>query len=140
VARPSAWRRVELSRAKHPSLAGHAKLSRRLAALLPCYGYDEQQFCACDAAPADVVAQRRAGFDRLASEIGSRAPVSIKFSDSLVGGVSDVQFTDAYRVPFQFRDYVREFCVPPPSSTSRASSSCAISTAAGLTASRARTA
>ena len=103
-----AWRRLELSRAKHPSLAGHAKLSRRLAALLPYYGYDEQQFFACDAAPADVAAQRRAGFDRLASEIGSRAPASIKFSDSLVGGLSDVQFTDAYRVPFQFRDYVRE--------------------------------
>jgi glutamate-1-semialdehyde 2,1-aminomutase len=103
-----AWRRLELSRAKHPSLAGHAKLSRRLAALLPYYGYDEQQFFACDGAPAEVAAQRRAGFVRLAAELRSRAPASIEFSDSLASSVSDVQFTDAYRVPFQFRDYVRE--------------------------------
>jgi len=103
-----AWRRLELSRAKHPSLAGHAKLSRRLAALLPYYGYDEQQFFACDGAPAEVAAQRRAGFARLAAELRSRAPASIEFSDSLASGLSDVQFTDAYRVPFQFRDYVRE--------------------------------
>src|SRR5262245_63305329 len=102
-----AWRRLELSRAKHPSLAGHAKMSRRLAALLPYYGYDEQQFFACDGAPADVAAQRRAGFDRLAAELGSRAPASIKFSDSLADGLSDVQFTAAYRVPCQFRDYLR---------------------------------
>src|SRR5262245_65520013 len=90
-----AWRRLELSRAKHPSLAGHAKMSRRLAALLPYYGYDEQQFFACDSAPADVAVQRRAGFDRLAAELGSRAPASIKFSDSLAGGVSAVLFTGA---------------------------------------------
>src|SRR5262245_35505375 len=103
-----AWRRLELSRAKHPSLAGHAKMSRRLAALLPYYGYDERQFFACDGAPAEVVAQRRSGFERLAAELHSRAPASIKFSDSLADGLSDVQFTDAYRVPFQFRAYVRE--------------------------------
>ena len=102
------WRRLELSRAKHPSLAGHAKLARRLAELLPYYGYDEPRFFACDGAPADVVARRRAGFERLAAEIKSRAPASINFSDSLAGGLSDVQFTDAYRVPFQFRDHLRE--------------------------------
>ena len=102
------WRRLELSRAKHPSLAGHAKLARRLAALLPYYGYDEHQFFACDGATADVVVRRRAGFERLAAELGSCAPASIKFSDSLAGGLSDVQFMDAYRVPFQFRDYLRE--------------------------------
>ncbi|HEY2403112.1 MAG TPA: hypothetical protein VGI23_22355, partial [Steroidobacteraceae bacterium] len=33
--------RLELSRAKHPSLAGHAKWSRRIAALVPFYAYDE---------------------------------------------------------------------------------------------------
>ena len=75
---------------------------------MPYYGYDEQQFFACDGAPAEVAAQRRAGFARLAAELRSRAPASIAFSDSLASGLSDVQFTDAYRVPFQFRDYVRE--------------------------------
>ena len=103
-----AWRRLELSRAKHPSLAGYAKLSRRLAALLPYYGYDERQFFSCDGAPPDVTARRRAGFERLAAALRSRAPKSIAFGDSLTSGLSDVQFTDAYRVPFQFRDYVRE--------------------------------
>jgi glutamate-1-semialdehyde 2,1-aminomutase len=79
-----------------------------VAALLPYYGYDEQQFFACDGASAEVAAQRRAGFERLAAELHSRAPASIKFSDSLADGLSDMQFTDSYRVPFQFRDYVRE--------------------------------
>jgi glutamate-1-semialdehyde 2,1-aminomutase len=101
-----AWRRLELSRAKHPSIAGHAKLSRRLAALLPYYGYDEQQFFACDGAPADIAAQRRAAFGRLAAAFRSRAQASIAFGDSLASGLSDVQFTDAYRVPFQFREHV----------------------------------
>ncbi len=104
-----AWRRLELSRAKHPSLAGHAKMSRRLAALLPYYGYDEQRV---------LRVRRRAGGRRRATArrasrawprtLRSRAPTSIAFSDSLASGLSDVQFTDAYRVPFQFRDYVRE--------------------------------
>jgi glutamate-1-semialdehyde 2,1-aminomutase len=102
------WRRLELSRAKHPSLAGHTKLSRRLAGLLPYYAYDECEFFACDGALAEVATKRRAGFARLATELRSRAPSSIEFSDSLAGGLSDVQFTDAYRVPFQFRGYVRE--------------------------------
>ena len=103
-----AWRRLELSRAKHPSLAGHAKLSRRIAALLPSYAYDEHEIFACDSAPADIVARRRAGFARLAQEFRARSPESVGFSESLGAGLSDVVFTDAYRVPFQFRDYVRQ--------------------------------
>jgi len=102
------WRRLELSRAKHPSIAGHARLARRFAALLPYYGYDEHQFFACDGPPAEVIARRRGGFERLAAELGSCAPASIKFSDSLAEGLSDAQFTDAYRVPFQFRGHLRD--------------------------------
>ena len=103
-----AWRRLELSRAKHPSLTGHAKLTRRMAALLPFYSYDEREIFACDGAPDAIVAQRRAGFAALAASLRDRAPLSVAFSDSLASGLSDVQFTDNYRVPFQFRDYVRE--------------------------------
>jgi glutamate-1-semialdehyde 2,1-aminomutase len=102
-----AWLRLQLSRAKHPSLAGHAKLSRRVAALLPFYSYDEQRFFTCDGAPDDVAARRKAAFERLARELRQRAPQSIAFSDALEDGLSDVPFTDAYRVPFQFRDHVR---------------------------------
>lgn len=100
------WRRIELSRAKHPSLAGHARLSRRLAALLPYYSYDERRFFACDRAPPEIAARRRAGFERLAAGLRARAPRSAMLGAALADGLSDVQFTDAYRVPFQFRDYV----------------------------------
>jgi glutamate-1-semialdehyde 2,1-aminomutase len=68
-----AWRRLELSRAKHPSLAGHAKLSRRLAALLPYYGYGRTAILRVRRAPPDVAARRRAGFERLCAELGSCA-------------------------------------------------------------------
>ena len=114
------WRRLELSRAKHPSLTGHVKLTRRMAALLPFYAYDEREIFACDGAPEAIAVQRRAGFAALAASFRERAPQSIAFSDSLAGGLSDVQFTDNYRVPFHFRDYVREHLrvgsvVGPPS-------------------------
>ena len=33
--------RLELSRAKHRSLAGHARMARRIASLAPFYAYDE---------------------------------------------------------------------------------------------------
>ncbi len=39
-------RRLDLSQAKHKSLAGHARLSRRLAGLVPFYDYDEERFFA----------------------------------------------------------------------------------------------
>lgn len=38
--------RLELSRAKHPSLTGHARMARRFAALVPSYSYDETRFFA----------------------------------------------------------------------------------------------
>ncbi len=34
-----AKRRIELSMAKHPSLAGHARLARRIASVVPFYEY-----------------------------------------------------------------------------------------------------
>ena len=45
-------RRFELSQAKHGSLAGHARIARRLAALVPFYEYDESQFFSSDGALA----------------------------------------------------------------------------------------
>ncbi len=41
---PKAWRRLQLSRAKHRSLAGHSRMAKRLATWLPGYAYDEQHF------------------------------------------------------------------------------------------------
>jgi glutamate-1-semialdehyde 2,1-aminomutase len=65
-------RRWQLSRAKHPSLRGHARLSRRLAAEVPFYAYDEETFFRSDDAPEEVAARRRAGFFRLAGLHRSR--------------------------------------------------------------------
>src|SRR5262245_33635687 len=36
--------RLELSRAKHPSLSGHSRVARRVAALIPFYAYPEERF------------------------------------------------------------------------------------------------
>ena len=56
--------RLRLSRAKHRSLAGHARLARRVAAQIPFYGHDEDGFFGADGATAPVVARRRDGFAR----------------------------------------------------------------------------
>ena len=53
--------RLALSAAKHRSLAGHARWSRRIARLLPYYEYSEQRFFVADGAPEEVAERRRAG-------------------------------------------------------------------------------
>ena len=47
--------RLRLSRAKHPSLRGHARMSRRLAKLVPFYEYGEDELFSCDDAAEDIV-------------------------------------------------------------------------------------
>jgi glutamate-1-semialdehyde 2,1-aminomutase len=100
--------RLRLSRAKHPSLRGHSKMSRRVAKLIPFYDYGEERFFNSDHAPADIVGLRRLGFERLRGSFLKRSPKSISMSDDLETSISDVMFTNAYRVPFQYRNYVRE--------------------------------
>jgi glutamate-1-semialdehyde 2,1-aminomutase len=100
-------RRLELSQAKHHSLAGHARIARRLAAFIPFYEYDDGQFFCSDGAPAEVAARRRAGFDRLSSLYKTRFAETIKRTAEASETISDLQFTDAYRVPFQYSRYVR---------------------------------
>lgn len=105
------WRlfvRFRLSRAKHPSLRGHAKIARRLAKLVPFYEYGEDEFFSCDGAPEEVVARRRDAFARLGERLRSRAPRTLHASKRLEKGVSDVHFVSHYRVPFQFRNRVRD--------------------------------
>ena len=62
---PKLYRRLQLSRAKHRSLAGHSKMSRRFASFVPFYEYDESLFFRADHAPENVAAARRDGFNRL---------------------------------------------------------------------------
>src|SRR5262249_38243741 len=54
--------RLLLSRAKHPSLGGHARIARLLARLVRYYEYDETQFFNADDAPTGIGAAGRAGF------------------------------------------------------------------------------
>jgi glutamate-1-semialdehyde 2,1-aminomutase len=103
-----AKRRLELSKGKHPSLAGHAKMSRRVAKLLPFYEYDEYGFFRSDDAPEDVAVRRREGFFRLASAYRERFAQSAALTAEAAEGVSDMQFTGAYRVPFQYSRFVRQ--------------------------------
>ncbi|WP_374480989.1 aminotransferase class III-fold pyridoxal phosphate-dependent enzyme [Zoogloea sp.] len=103
-----AKRRLELSKGKHPSLAGHAKMSRRVAKLLPFYEYDEATFFRSDDAPADVAAKRKEAFFRLAELYRMRFATSAAMSAETQEGVSDMQFTGAYRVPFQYSRLVRQ--------------------------------
>jgi glutamate-1-semialdehyde 2,1-aminomutase len=103
------WLRLQLSRAKHRSLAGHARLSRRLASWLPFYDYDESQFFASDGAPAEVAAQRRAGFRDLAATYAQRFAVTAGQTQEIEPAISDLQFTSRYRVPFQFSAVVRRY-------------------------------
>jgi glutamate-1-semialdehyde 2,1-aminomutase len=104
-----AYARLALSRAKHGSLAGHAKMSRRFAKLVPYYEYEEPGIFCSDDAPASIAQQRRAGFMRLSSLYAERFPKSAKLTHDVQGGVSDMQFTTRNRVPFQFSRHVRRY-------------------------------
>ena len=58
--------------------------------------------------PRDIAARRRAGFDRLSALYKTRFAESIRRTAEAADGISDLQFTDAYRVPFQYSRYVRD--------------------------------
>ena len=103
------WRRLLLSRAKHPSLAGHARLARRLVRLIRFYEYDETRFFDADDAPAEVAAARRTGFMQLAQLYSQRFAKGTALEREVARSVSDLQFTMRYRVPFQFGRMVRQY-------------------------------
>ncbi len=99
-------RRLALSRAKHRSLAGHVRLGKRIAALIPYYSYDAHRFFRADDPDEEVAARREAGFARLASLYAERFPKSRAMTADAKTALSDLRFIDAYRVPFQFRRHV----------------------------------
>ena len=102
------YTRLRLSRAKHPSLRGHSKGSRRLARLVPYYEFDPQRFFISDGAPEEIAETRRQGLQTLKADAATRSPKSLAASASLVNSVSDVEFTSAYRVPYPFRSCLPE--------------------------------
>ena len=99
--------RIGLSRAKNPSLGGHARIARFVAGILPSYHYDESRIFDVDGAPGSVAASRRADFERLAALYRSRYTQTLQLTAEATGLISDLQFTESYRVPFQFNPYVR---------------------------------
>ena len=108
AALPAAKRRLELSVAKHRSLTGHARIAKRLAELIPGYAYDEARFFASDRAPVAVVQQRREALARLSERFAACYARSLALTAEAAEGLSDLQFTGAYRVPFQYSRYLSD--------------------------------
>ena len=103
-----AYKRIQLSKAKHRSIRGHAKMSRLIAKLLPFYEFDEEQFFKSDGAPNDIASLRIKGFQRLEKYFKDNFSQSISLTSDAAEGLSDLQFTGLYRVPFQYSRYVNK--------------------------------
>ena len=109
VASPRLARRLALSRAKHPGLAGHSRMAKRVVAQIPGYAYDDDRFFASDGAPAEVVAQRRQAMLRLSAQFAQKYARSVQATQDVQDGLSDLQFTSAYRVPYQYSPTLRRY-------------------------------
>lgn len=105
---PKLHARLGLSRAKHRSLNGHSKMSRLVARLVPFYEFDIDDFFRSDSAPADVASRRQDGFFRLARLYQERYATGRRMTAEAALHISDLQFTESYRVPFQYSRLVRE--------------------------------
>jgi glutamate-1-semialdehyde 2,1-aminomutase len=99
--------RLQLSRAKHRSVAGHSRMARRLARLIPYYEYGEDRIFRVDDPPERIADARRAGFMRLAAVFAARSPKNAALTAGVMDAISDLQFTSRYRVPYQFSAFVR---------------------------------
>ena len=83
-------------------------MSRFFAKLVPFYEYDEARFFRTDGAPDEVAERRRAGFMALAEIYKRRYAETVKLTREVESGISDLQFTASYRVPFQYSRFVRQ--------------------------------
>jgi glutamate-1-semialdehyde 2,1-aminomutase len=105
---PKLQARLALSRAKHRSLTGHSKMSKMVARLVPHYEFDIDDFFRSDGASNEVAMQRQDGFFQLAGFYGERYAKGRQMTAEAANRISDLQFTETYRVPFQFSRLVRE--------------------------------
>src|SRR5882724_3672941 len=105
---PKLRARLALSRAKHRSLTGHAKMSRLVARLIPFYEFSIDDYFRSDGAPPAVASRRQDGFFRLAGLYQQRFAKGRQMTLQAATRISDLQFTEAYRVPFQYSRLVRE--------------------------------
>jgi glutamate-1-semialdehyde 2,1-aminomutase len=105
---PKLQARLALSRAKHRSLTGHSKMSRMVARLIPFYEFDINDFFGVDGAPKAIATQRQDGFFRLARLYEERYVKGRAMTAEAAERISDLHFTESYRVPFQFSRLVRQ--------------------------------
>src|SRR5258706_6423391 len=105
---PKLRARLALSRAKHRSLTGHAKMSRLAARLIPFYEFDIGDFFRSDGAPPAVASRRQDGFFRLAGLYQQHFAKGRQMTLQAATRISDLPFTEANRVPFQYSRLVRE--------------------------------
>jgi glutamate-1-semialdehyde 2,1-aminomutase len=106
---PKLSARMALSRAKHRSLTGHSRMSKAVARLIPHYDFDIDDFFRSDGAPPDVAIKRQDAFFRLARLHEQRYPRGRALTKEAAERISDLQFTRAYRVPFQYSRLVQEY-------------------------------
>ncbi len=100
------YTRLQLSKAKHPSLAGHSRMAKRVARLIPHYSFTEEEFFRVDGAPQNIARLREMGFMRLSQVYQERFSKSVCLTNQAAEDISDLQFTGRYRVPFQFSSLV----------------------------------
>ena len=105
---PRTRRRLQLSRAKHRSLTGHARMAKRVAGWIPGFAYGPDRFFNADGVPDAVAERRRQGFERLAALYAQRFAQGAALTAQAAEGLSDLQFTGRYRVPFPFSAMVRQ--------------------------------
>jgi glutamate-1-semialdehyde 2,1-aminomutase len=105
---PKLQARLALSRAKHRSLTGHSKMSRRVARLIPFYEFSIDEFFRSDGAPPEIAGQRKDAFFALARLYEGRYAKGRQMTAEVSSRISDLQFTETYRVPFQYSRLVRE--------------------------------
>jgi glutamate-1-semialdehyde 2,1-aminomutase len=102
------WSWLLLFKATPRSLRNRPQIARFLASQIPFYEFGPERFFRADDAPAEVAEQRRAGFMRLADIYSRKFPKTNQVTDEVRADVSDLQFTEFKRVPFQFGGYVRK--------------------------------
>ena len=71
-------------------------------------GYAYLPVAAGDGAPAQVAAQRRHALQQLGDTLVARCPRTLTLTASARDGLPDLQFTGAYRVPFQYSPLLRQ--------------------------------
>ncbi len=100
--------RLQLSLAKHPSLGGHLRMSKRFAHWLPAYSYAQDTWFAVDGAPQAIAQTRERALARLGQTLRERSPLTLAQTDQTKPMVSDMQLTSQYRVPYQFRELLSQ--------------------------------